>query len=148
MFGKFFKWFGDRTYYKRRAARLEKLHAELKKTYDELAVNAKDLLKLYEELEEEKRGLEDSVCVWKDMWYHERNKNKSSKVGEFKELHAKIQQLENELRAARRSSANNSNQVFTQDEIRSMIRLCHPDKHGGKEVATKVTQKLMSMRQR
>lgn len=35
---------------------------------------------------------------------------------------------------------------FTQAEIDQLIRLCHPDKHGGKESATAMTQKLMRLR--
>lgn len=35
---------------------------------------------------------------------------------------------------------------FSQDEIRSLIRLCHPDRHGGSDAATKLTQKLLGMR--
>lgn len=35
---------------------------------------------------------------------------------------------------------------FTQDEIRTLITLCHPDKHNNKESAKTVTQKLLAMR--
>lgn len=38
------------------------------------------------------------------------------------------------------------NGVFTQDEINTLINLCHPDKHGGKKSATDMTQKLLSLR--
>ena len=36
---------------------------------------------------------------------------------------------------------------FTPEELKVLIGLCHPDKHGGKESANKMTQKLLSMRQ-
>lgn len=35
---------------------------------------------------------------------------------------------------------------FTPEELKVLIGLCHPDKHGGKESANKMTQKLLSMR--
>ncbi|TKW65207.1 MAG: J domain-containing protein [Paracoccus denitrificans] len=35
---------------------------------------------------------------------------------------------------------------FTQDEIKALIRLCHPDKHNGSEAATRLTGKLLEMR--
>lgn len=35
---------------------------------------------------------------------------------------------------------------FTKDEIRTLIQLCHPDKHGGKESAVTITQKLLKLR--
>jgi hypothetical protein len=38
------------------------------------------------------------------------------------------------------------NVTFTPDEIKSMIRLCHPDKHNGSTVANVITTKLLQMR--
>ena len=35
---------------------------------------------------------------------------------------------------------------FSDDELKKMIALCHPDKHNGKESAKEITQKLSSMR--
>lgn len=35
---------------------------------------------------------------------------------------------------------------FTDAELRMLITLCHPDKHAGKESATRMTQKLLAMR--
>ena len=37
---------------------------------------------------------------------------------------------------------------FTDEEIASLIRLCHPDKHDGSEAATRMTQRLLEMRKR
>lgn len=37
-------------------------------------------------------------------------------------------------------------QVFTPDEIKTLITLCHPDKHGGKDSAHRMTQKLLQLR--
>lgn len=36
---------------------------------------------------------------------------------------------------------------FTQEEIRILIQLCHPDKHNGKESAANITKKLLALRQ-
>lgn len=35
---------------------------------------------------------------------------------------------------------------FTEDEITKLIQLCHPDKHGGKPMATEMTQKLLALK--
>lgn len=35
---------------------------------------------------------------------------------------------------------------FTEDEIRTLIQLCHPDKHNGKESAVNITKKLLALR--
>jgi len=35
---------------------------------------------------------------------------------------------------------------FTEKEISTLIMLCHPDKHNGKESATLITTKLLKMR--
>ncbi len=48
-------------------------------------------------------------------------------------------------------SATSSDDVFkqnqfTQDELRKLIQLCHPDKHEGKPMAHEITSKLNAMR--
>ena len=35
---------------------------------------------------------------------------------------------------------------FNSEEIKSLIRLCHPDKHNNSDTATRMTQKLLGMR--
>jgi uncharacterized coiled-coil DUF342 family protein len=35
---------------------------------------------------------------------------------------------------------------FNKEQLSTLIQLCHPDKHGGKESAVKVTQVLIAMR--
>lgn len=37
--------------------------------------------------------------------------------------------------------------AFTTDELRSLIQLCHPDKHDGKPMATEMTAKLLRMKE-
>lgn len=36
--------------------------------------------------------------------------------------------------------------TFTREEVEALIRLCHPDKHAGSEVANRLTTKLLSVR--
>lgn len=43
--------------------------------------------------------------------------------------------------------AGTNGNPFTPEELKILIGLCHPDKHGGKESANKMTQKLLAMRQ-
>lgn len=39
------------------------------------------------------------------------------------------------------------NTQFSEAELHTLLSLCHPDKHGGKESATRITQKLIAMRE-
>ena len=39
-----------------------------------------------------------------------------------------------------------SESAFSEEEIKVLIRLCHPDKHQGKQSAVSITQKLLGMR--
>lgn len=39
------------------------------------------------------------------------------------------------------------NTQFSEAELRTLLSLCHPDRHGGKESATRITQKLIAMRE-
>lgn len=36
---------------------------------------------------------------------------------------------------------------FSQEEIRKLISLCHPDKHDGKQMAVEMTQKLLQLKE-
>lgn len=40
----------------------------------------------------------------------------------------------------------NSGSQFTDNELKSLLQLVHPDKHGGKESAKVITQKINSLR--
>lgn len=35
--------------------------------------------------------------------------------------------------------------AFSPDEIETLIRLCHPDKHGNSQASTRITVKLLEM---
>jgi hypothetical protein len=37
-------------------------------------------------------------------------------------------------------------QLIDRDDLKTLITLCHPDKHGGKQSANDITQKLLSLR--
>ena len=36
---------------------------------------------------------------------------------------------------------------FTAQELKELVQLCHPDKHGGKESAQRLTAKLNALRE-
>lgn len=44
------------------------------------------------------------------------------------------------------SSGGSSSSQFSKAEIAQLIKLCHPDKHGGSEVAGEITRKLLTLR--
>lgn len=37
---------------------------------------------------------------------------------------------------------------FTQEEVMTMVRLCHPDKHGGDRAANDITARLLDLRKK
>lgn len=39
-----------------------------------------------------------------------------------------------------------SSPPFTPEDLQKLIQLCHPDKHGGKPLATEMTQKLLNLK--
>ena len=41
-----------------------------------------------------------------------------------------------------------SHAALTDEDIKRLLMLCHPDKHGGKKMAEEMTQKLLALRQR
>lgn len=40
---------------------------------------------------------------------------------------------------------NGTSAQFSQTEIKALIRLCHPDRHNGRQLAVDITAKLTSM---
>jgi hypothetical protein len=60
----------------------------------------------------------------------------------------KIQAERDKLRhdLKRGATQQSASTTFTRDEFNSLLQLCHPDKHGGKESAVKMTQMLLSRR--
>ncbi len=56
----------------------------------------------------------------------------------FIERHGGIENIE--------KNNNKQNKQFNNKEIDTLIRLCHPDKHNGKDSATEITQKLLEIR--
>lgn len=45
------------------------------------------------------------------------------------------------------NKAKQESQQFTQEELRSLLQLVHPDKHGGKASAVTLTQKINKLRE-
>lgn len=58
-------------------------------------------------------------------------------------LQSEVNALHMQL-AARTIAASQSQ--FTKEEIRTLITLCHPDRHDGKDAAKRMTQKLLALR--
>ena len=73
--------------------------------------------------------------------------------GEFTQILDMYNKLVRRINAKGGESFLNSNpqkpkavNPFSQDEIDTLIRLCHPDKHNNKDSAKVITQKLLTMR--
>ncbi len=47
------------------------------------------------------------------------------------------------LNGRKPSMSTQSQSQFTQEDIKKLINLCHPDKHGGKNMASEMTAKLI-----
>lgn len=70
----------------------------------------------------------------------ERDILRAALVAEKHKNHKLMFDMVNRPRSQPRSSQ------FTKEEIERLIRLCHPDKHGGNKAATEMTQKLLRLR--
>lgn len=57
-----------------------------------------------------------------------------------------VNELRYRLLVAQNRSPTLSSSQFSEEELKQLIRLCHPDKHGGSAAATKITQKLLALR--
>ncbi len=44
--------------------------------------------------------------------------------------------------------ARSQSSAFTDADLKQLIALCHPDKHGGNKVANEITAKLIKMRKK
>lgn len=61
-------------------------------------------------------------------------------VSDLDDAHIDIYILQEKLASA------SSSKLFTAEQLRALIQLCHPDKHGGKASAVEMTKILNSMR--
>lgn len=64
-------------------------------------------------------------------------------IDEYNVLVRKANRLNKELREVK--SSRTVTTQFTPDELRTLRRLCHPDRHGNSSQATAITQKLNQM---
>lgn len=61
----------------------------------------------------------------------------------YNRVFRKYQEANDEI--AQLSNRKGNNSGFTQEELRAMRRMMHPDRNGGSETATRITQKLNGM---
>ena len=93
----------------------------------------------YDALKDKCMSYKDDVKYWKesrDHWFNAYMESTNMCSSYLKELI--------KLRYEMRSIV--INKQFSDDDIKKMLLLCHPDKHGGKQIAHEVTQKLLAMR--
>lgn len=62
-------------------------------------------------------------------------------VGKYNKLVRQVNQL-GDMWETRKAA----NTPFSKEQLNKLIRLCHPDKHGGSKLANEVTQFLLSIR--
>ena len=81
------------------------------------------------------------LCL--DCWLEKKRKED----GREAELQQEIEQLRVSLANARREVAS-ARPLLDRRFIKCIISLTHPDKHGGSETATEITQQLLAIMQR
>ena len=64
----------------------------------------------------------------------------------YEQLLAQWNSLIRQINAKGGEKFLNSTSQFTDDELKQLIMLCHPDKHDGKRSAVEMTQKLNALR--
>lgn len=107
---------------------LKSTYDALKKRFARLDAENDKLIATYNEL----------VREWKRV-----RKERDQNIEDYNNLVDKANDLREQLRAAKQTKQTNTQ--FTSDELRAIRRLCHPDRHGNSEAATKITQKLNGM---
>lgn len=63
-------------------------------------------------------------------------------------LHQHIDKLHAEISYLKQTRVTPRSSEFSDEEIRALIRLCHPDRHNGSEAATRMTGRLLQLRRR
>ena len=81
---------------------------------------------------------------------HEANLEAEELQTKLKAARRKARQLRKELREKEQQQPEpvHSPTPLSADQIKALLRLCHPDKHGNSELATRTTQWLLSMRKK
>lgn len=90
-------------------------------------------LKLENKVLKEKLQLAENECEWQSSLA-----NKA--VNTLRKLEREIKDLRNALAAKPAPTS------LSPGDLKRLISLCHPDKHGGKPMAVEMTQKLLSLR--
>lgn len=95
-----------------------------------------------------------SVAKWWES--DERLKEIAKLSAEVNKLDAEVYSLRRQLKQAylelihspfkRPKQEPPGDYQFSKEDIKRLITLCHPDKHGGKEMAKEMTQKLIRLR--
>lgn len=64
------------------------------------------------------------------------------------ELYMKVLYFQAENKALHRQllEKHDSTSRFSESDIKRLLQLCHPDKHGGSKMASDMTSKLLAMR--
>jgi hypothetical protein len=88
------------------------------------------------------------IC-WKEEKEYKLNKADQA----FIAMQAAYVDLQAELVAAKKAAkkkpvSNPSPEGMSQKRIHALIKLCHPDRHGGSEAATEMTKWLLSQRRK
>jgi len=85
------------------------------------------------------------VLLWASM-------HKSTSLSELvHQQHHKLDHQEDLIREMKfiiseLQKRTNTKNPFSQEDIKRLIMLCHPDKHGGKKMAEDMTKKLLTIR--
>lgn len=89
------------------------------------------------------KGRYEAMCRERDMVIHTHN----ALLAKYNQLVQRINNLGGEtfLQNARIPKAQHDTRL-TPDDINRMIRLCHPDRHGGSAASKEATQKLLAIR--
>lgn len=79
--------------------------------------------------------------------YKKLQQEKSALMKEWNALVAKINDKGGEAFLEQGVLRPRQSPQFTAEELRELVQLCHPDKHGGKESANRLTTKLNALRE-
>lgn len=79
------------------------------------------------------------AAEWRDCYEHTLRKY-TTLLSEWNNLVRKVNRGEYVLASAKPAA------TFTAEELDTLVRLCHPDKHGGSKAANDITARLLALR--
>lgn len=83
-----------------------------------------------------------------EVYAADQNREKRQAQCKLIEAYAELVRLQQRVNSKNAPTKVIRDRILTPDMIMNLIKLCHPDKHGGSHIATEVTQQLLDLKKK